>query len=502
MKGFVFVCLSLLVNSCSFNTSTSKSSSLSSSSLTSTSEVKDSISNSTTSSVSNSTHSTTSTSATSLSNQTSNTSSTSSTSSVDTLPEFDRNNRVTITFWHTMGDSLKIALDSIISDFNDIYPNIEVKDTSIGPTATLKDTILKNIPNGSTPNLSYCYPDHLALYKNAEVIETLDSYISNEEYGLNDDELNSFVKGFYDEGKSFGDDKMYSLPFVRNAEVLFYNKTFFNENILSVPSTWDELWETCRKIKEIDPNSIPLGYDFESNWFITNAKQNGYEYTAPNRIKGPMDHLLFNNEGNRNFVSDLKEKYEEGLFTTKEMNGTYSYTLLNSNETKAYMSITYSSTGELHGLDGLEEGVAPLPQTPGGTNAAYSIGQSICMFNKEDKQEEIASWLFMKYLTTNAEAQSYFAQTARYIPVVKTAYESESYQTYLEGASGTSRKGVSALAAKVAFEQSDYYFATPSFVGSDLVYNEIKTLIVKVLSGKETDEAFSDAIDNLVSYIS
>ena len=124
------------------------------------------------------------------------------------------------------------------------------------------------------------------------------------------------------------------------------------------------------------------------------------------------------------------------------------------------------------------------------------------MFNKEDKQEEIASWLFMKYLTTNAEAQSYFAQTARYIPVVKTAYESESYQTYLEGASGTSRKGVSALAAKVAFEQSDYYFATPSFVGSDLVYNEIKTLIVKVLSGKETDEAFSDAIDNLVSYIS
>jgi len=499
MKGFVFVCLSLLVNSCSFNTSTSKSSSLSSSSLTSTSEVKDSISNSTTSSVSSSTHSTTSTFSTSLSEQTS---TTSSTSSVDTLPEFDRNNRVTITFWHTMGDSLKMALKSIISEFNDIYPNIEVEHTSVGGYSDVRDAILKNIPNGSTPNLSYCYPEHVALYRNAEAIETLDSYISNEEYGLNDDELNSFVKGFYDEGKSFGDDKMYSLPFMRNAEVLFYNKTFFDENNLSVPSTWDELWETCRKIKEIDPNSIPLGYDYEANWFITNAKQNGYEYTAPNRIKGPMDHLLFNNEGNRNFVSDLKEKYEEGLFTTKEMLGTYTSGLFTADSNKSYLSIVYLNGAQYQWSNSFETGVAPLPQTSGGTNAAYSRGPSICMFNKEDQQEEIASWLFLKYLTTNAEAQSIFAQASSYIPVVKTAYDTESYKTYLEGASGTSRKGVSTLAAKVAIEQVDYYFATPSFVGSGLVYDEIETLIVKTLSGKETDEAFSDAIDNLVSYIS
>ena len=60
----------------------------------------------------------------------------------------------------------------------------------------------------------------------------------------------------------------------------------------------DEMEATCAKIKEIDPNSIPLGYDSESNWFITMCEQYGSPYTTAES----EDHYLFDNDKNHEFV--------------------------------------------------------------------------------------------------------------------------------------------------------------------------------------------------------
>ena len=62
---------------------------------------------------------------------------------------------------------------------------------------------------------------------------------------------------------------MYTLPMSKSTEALYYNKTFFEKNGLSVPTTWDEMEAVCARIKEIDPACVPLGYDSEANWFIT-----------------------------------------------------------------------------------------------------------------------------------------------------------------------------------------------------------------------------------------
>ena len=76
---------------------------------------------------------------------------------------------------------------------------------------------------------------------------------------------------------------MYTLPFSKSTEVLYYNKTFFDANNLSVPDHWFSTGENdttsmeyvCARIKEIDtnPNTYPLGYDSEANWFITMCEQ-------------------------------------------------------------------------------------------------------------------------------------------------------------------------------------------------------------------------------------
>jgi N-acetylglucosamine transport system substrate-binding protein len=52
---------------------------------------------------------------------------------------------------------------------------------------------------------------------------------------------------------------------------MFYNKTAFDTNGWTVPTTWDEMWALCQQIKGTAgyENVNPLGYDSDANWYIT-----------------------------------------------------------------------------------------------------------------------------------------------------------------------------------------------------------------------------------------
>ena len=56
-----------------------------------------------------------------------------------------------------------------------------------------------------------------------------------------------------------------------------------------------------------------------------------------------------------------------------------------------------------------------------------SQGPSVCVFNKSDSQEVLASWLFAQYLLTN-EVQIAYAETEGYVPVTEKAQKSLEYQ--------------------------------------------------------------------------
>ena len=159
---------------------------------------------------------------------------------------------------------------------------------------------------------------------------------------------------------------MYTLPLSKSTEVLYYNKTFFDEHNLTVPTTWDELEAVCAKIKEIDPNAIPLGYDSEANWFITMCEQYGSDYTATGD-----NNFLFDNETNRNFVKKFRSWYQEKLVTTEELSGGYTSALFTGESdsgTRCYMCIgstggaTYQQPNQTNGEFEFEVGIATIPQ--------------------------------------------------------------------------------------------------------------------------------------------
>ena len=435
------------------------------------------------------------------------------------IPNFDipeggyDGSEVTITFYHTMGSNLSDVLNLYIEEFNKLYPNIHIQHEQVGSYDDVRDQIGTELSTHSEPNIAYCYPDHVAMYNLTGAVATLDNLIdsklsvtradgSTEILGLTEEQKSDFIEAYYNEGRQFGDGLMYTMPFSKSTEVLYYNKTFFEANNLTLPKTWDELKDLCAKIKQIDPDSIPLGYDSEGNWFITMCEQYGSPYTS---AKG--DNYLFNNEKNREFVKEFRDWYQNGYITTQPLLGSYPSSLFTStNGTRSYMSIG-SSAGATHqrpaadteGNYPFEVGIVTIPQVNADKPKVISQGPSVCIFKKDNPQEVLASWLFIKYLTTNVSFQAEFSMASGYVPVLKSVAENPEYAKFIANADGG--KYISALSAKVCLEQESAYYTSPAFNGSSKARSQVGTLLTKCLTiDKDADvdaeikKAFEDAI--------
>ncbi|MDE6655900.1 MAG: extracellular solute-binding protein [Anaeroplasmataceae bacterium] len=442
--------------------------------------------------------------------------------------EFDTEKEMTIKFSHTMGKDLQATLQAAIDQFEADYPNVKIDAKSIGGYDDVRKQIVTQIPQGLEPHIAYCYPDHVALYNRANAVIQLDNLINDPNFGFTEEELDDFIPGFYEEGRQFGDGFMYTLPFSKSTEVLYYNKTEFEKNGWDVPTTWQDMMSLCDtiRLKTKDdntlkyPNCYPLGIDSEANLFITLCEQTGSKYTS-----ATGNHYLFDNAENRSYVEQFRDWFKDGNFTTQGILNTYtsslftaaSETAYNSTETDQEKIVRYSlmSIGSTGGAShqyptaskAFEVGVAAVPTWEGGEFKVISQGPSLCLFNKKDPQEVLAAWIFVKnyLLTTNFQAA--FSKTSGYNPVLQSTYtkgilagagesgEDILYSDWLNSGKGTSADGLIALTAKTSREFIDNYFTSPAFNGSSTARDQVGDLFVAVISGtKSTNEAFKDAL--------
>ncbi|MBQ8432820.1 MAG: extracellular solute-binding protein [Clostridia bacterium] len=434
-------------------------------------------------------------------------------------PEFEMpevgydGSEVTINFYHTMGANLREVLDAYIVEFNKLYPNIHINHQQVGSYDDVRDQIKTEITVGNQPHIAYCYPDHVALYNLAKAVVSLDDLIASdlevtradgttETMGLTDEQIADFIQGYYNEGKQFGDGKMYTMPLSKSTEVLYYNKTFFEANNLTPPTTWDEMEALCEKIRQIDPTCIPLGYDSEANWFITMCEQYGSPYTS-----ATGEHFLFDNDTNRNFVARFREWHQKNYVTTKELSGGYTSDLFKAQDgTRSYMSIgssagaTHQRPDKVNDAYPFEVGITTIPQVDPANPKVISQGPSLCIFKKANQQEVIASWLFVKFLTTSVEFQAEFSMVSGYVPVIKSVGQNEVYKNeFLDKANGGDF--IAALSAKVCLEQEAAYYTSPAFNGSSTARDQVGLLMQKCLSADANGDvaamikkAFEDAV--------
>ena len=405
---------------------------------------------------------------------------------------------VTITFYHNFNANKQNVLEAYIAEFNRLYPTIRIQHQTLGDMDNLHDQISVELKFDDGPNIALCTPDQIAYYQYiaTDPIVTLDDLMfskipvsradgTQELLGLSNQQYNDLYTSFLDTTRVFGNGMTYAMPFSKNMEVLYYNKTFFETHGIPVPTTWDELEAVCRIIKEIDPTCTPLGYDSEANLFINYAMQTNGGYIDDDGSPA------FNSGSNQSFMQRVRGWYQEGLITTREIYGGFTSHMFvgEYSDTRCYMSVSTSSgAGYYNSPDGSYElGVAMIPQM-NSTPSVISGGTDLCIFQKKNPQEVIASWLFVEFLSTNMEFQAEFSMATGYLPVVRSATEHPTYMTYLRTADGY--VNTQALSTTACLDFVDWCAVPNATSYGDRLTDAITNLVMRCMTWSMSDEAW------------
>lgn len=443
------------------------------------------------------------------------------------MPEqFDSSGSYEITFWakNDTNKTQTAIYEQAIGDFEELYPNIRVNLRLYTDYGKIYNDVITNISTNTTPNVCITYPDHIATYLtgNNQVVP-LDGLFADEAYGLGGSEVRfdapkeeEIIPQFLEECRFGG--HYYALPFMRSTEACYINKTYVEKLGYTLPEvlTWDFVWEVSEAALGQDEEEnflvngqkvlIPFIYKSTDNMMIQMLRQKEAGYSTE---EGEI--LLFNDD-TKELLYTIAEHGKTGAFSTFKISS-YPANFLNAGQCIFAIDSTAGATwmGTHAPLSDMSEDkivefeteVMPVPQFDPEHPQMISQGPSVCIFNKSDPQEVLASWLFVQYLLSN-EVQVAYSETEGYVPVTAKAQQSEEYQDYLSrcGEDNTVYYDVKIRAAQLLLDNTGHTFVTPVFNGSASLRNAAGQLIENTVKSVRRKEAVDgDYMDRLFEEI-
>lgn len=407
------------------------------------------------------------------------------------VPEkFDNSRDYEITFWAKNDSNIsqvEVYKDAI-SKFGVIYPNIHITLKLYTDYTKIYNDVITNISTNTTPNVCITYPDHIATYLTGkDTMVSLDKLIDDKNYGLGGKLLpfdgpskDEVISEFLQECKI--GNNYYALPYMRSSEAVYINKDFVEKLGYEIPDvlTWDFIWEVSEKAvtKDSDDNYllngqktlIPFIYKSTDNMMISMLKQYGIDYSSDSG-----DVLMFNDKTNE-LLKEIGVHAKSGAFSTFKI-ASYPANYLNAGQCIFAIDSTAGATwmgADAPLIDIPEEDIVefetvvkPIPQYDVSKPYMISQGPSICLFNKQDPQVVLASWLFAQFLLTN-DVQCAYSKTEGYIPVTEKALSSKEYTDYLnsKGSDNNEHYSVKIDASELLINNTNNTFVTPVFNGS------------------------------------
>ncbi len=488
---------------------------------------------------------------------------------LSSLDKYTEANPIEINFWTGFGAAVSQSIEAGITQFQTAYPNIKVTHTSKGGYDNLLKAINLSVTSRSYPQVAVGYPDHFANYIRSSIQLALDPFIESEEYGLN---IDDFVADYMPENQSYqfdeqGNPYTLGLPFNKSTEVMVANQTFFNfmaflDETIVIPQTWAQVRSSGEKILNqmnalededgdagifgkkvyyssanedyqvlkdgvtapsgytlvLDFSAVlesefrPFSYDSMANFFITATRQWGQTYTEMGEdiTKG---YIRFNTPEVASMLDYFKELHDDKILAIPISFGETSYNSAPFRGNKSVLTIS-SSAGVFNNVPSagaFQVTIHPLPYENASRKFVISQGTNMALFTNRDADKVLASWLFMRYMTTHP-GNTQFAVGAGYYPATESGLNSSFYQGYLASTNvNASDKSKIDSAIVNANEYGDFEkgwvkFVDPGFVGSSDIREQIDTIFPILFYGKDGETLTSAEVlafvqSNLSRYI-
>lgn len=436
--------------------------------------------------------------------------------------EFDTSREYEITFWakNDTNKTQTAIYEQAIDDFEKLYPDITVNLRLYTDYGKIYNDVITNIATDTTPNVCITYPDHIATYlTGTNLVVPLEELFADEEYGLGGSKVRfdspteeEIIPQFLEECSI--QDHYYAVPYMRSTEACYVNKTYVEDLGYTLPNalTWDFIWEVAEAAMEQDVEGnflvngqkvmIPFIYKSTDNMMIQMLRQKEAGYSTDD------GEILLFNDTTKELLYTIAQHAETGAFSTFKVSS-YPANFLNAGQ--CIFAIDSTAGATWMGTDAplcdisedkiveFETAVMPIPQFDPENPRMISQGPSVCIFNKEDPQEVMASWLFTQYLLSN-DVQIAYAETEGYVPVTSKAQGAAEYQDYLArcGENNTTYYDVKIKAAELLMDNVDHTFVTPVFNGSASLRSAAGQLIENTVKsarrGEQIDEAYMEKL--------
>lgn len=435
--------------------------------------------------------------------------------------EFDASREYEVTFWakNDTNKTQTAIYEKAIADFEALYPNITVNLRLYTDYGKIYNDVITNIATNTTPNVCITYPDHIATYLTGDhLVVPLEGLFEDENYGLGGSRVRfdapaqeEIIPQFLKEC-TFGG-HCYAIPYMRSTEACYINKTYVEKLGYTLPDalTWDFVWEVSEAALARDGDEnflvngqkvmIPFIYKSTDNMMIQMLRQRDAGYSTENG-----EQQIFN-DTTKELLYTIAEHAESGAFSTFKISG-YPANFLNAGQ--CIFAIDSTAGATWMGTDAplcdisedkiveFETAVMPIPQFDTQKPRMISQGPSVCIFNKEDSQEVLASWLFAQYLLTN-EVQIAYSETEGYVPVTSKAQESGEYKAYLAACGqDEAHYEVKIRAAGLLLDHMEDTFVTPVFNGSaslrDAAGQMIENTVKSVRRKQTVDDAYMEKL--------
>lgn len=445
----------------------------------------------------------------------------------------------TITMWTGFGASITAKLESILDQFEK-DTGIHVEHEGKGGYDNLQKAINGSASSQTYANVAVGYPDHFAGYVDSDILHRLDDFMEQDKnipatrkgtatdkdadgefkelpaFDLSDFYPSYLVENQSIEYKEDGTPYTLGIPFNKSTEVMVYNKSFFDLQIvkdagIKLPETWDEAAEQTNKIiafldgkdafgkkilasdgkfyekdgtksaedvinelnKDKDPekdptyikiildltkvdkaNFHPLSYDSQANFFITGMRQWGGTYTSVDKVTR-QGYIHFH-EGDyaTDFLYEMNSIYAQGGLGIPSTWNEQSYCSTPFKTFKSVMNIGSSAgvSNSISAANQFEISTAPIPYHRADKKAVISQGTNLGIFDVGTTAQKAAAWKLVKYLSQ--VKNGWFAAMTGYFPACKSAANSDDYKDFLAHPNGTEEK-LNVAAAKTNLESYD-----------------------------------------------
>lgn len=346
-------------------------------------------------------------------------------------------NPQSITVWHYYSGSLAVQFENLIQEFNNtVGRNMGIIVYSESKSSI--DNLLLEIQNSATnqlgasplPNIFHCYPDTaMEILSYAELV-SLDTYIT-------DDEKESFVDAYIQEG-SLGPDKIWYLyPIAKSSEVMMINKTMWDKFSADTGITTDSLstWEGVVQVAKLyydwSGGNAFLGIDSFANYMEIGAAQLGKEIFLHTNgtLEVQADYDTFKKLWDCYYIPYINGHYlEVGRFRSDDIKiGKIIADICSTSSASYFPSEVTMDNHTTYPIDCL---VLPTPKFDGASPYHIQQGADMAIL-KSTPTQEYASIVFLQWFTKKEQNLRFTLQSG-YLPVKKDALTVEAIDAFYQ----------------------------------------------------------------------